>query len=105
VTHTTECLKAHEARQEYLDRWPDYCRGCGGSGEVHWQENQALLGSGLRWMEDFSEPCSCLYDGRCPRCGEGNMHATPKEACPDCGWTAGTPGCPEAECFCFVTED
>jgi hypothetical protein len=75
-------------RQAWADRWPHYCRTCEGWGIIQWDENQAPLGSGHRWMETITEACDvCLGSGKCPRCGhEEAFDSASEETCPYCEW-------------------
>lgn len=65
-------------RSVWLSRWPDHCRICHGGGGDYDVEN------------DITHPCSCLLDGKCPRCGVGsNPLATIgwRWNCASCKWT------------------
>jgi len=92
-----EIIQAQMEHQRiWLERWPNYCHQCNGWGIVEWTENQAPLGSGQRWPEHFSEPCSCLESGKCPRCGEPDIEFTEFSDdtwadCRACGWTSRNP--------------
>ena len=68
LAHQVEMKRVHD---EWVAKWPNYCRKCGGAGEFIYQENQAPFGSGCVWLETLSEPCEeCLGNGHCPRCGK-----------------------------------
>ena len=106
MKHTEKCLaiqaEMKRKHDEYVALYPNYCRKCGGVGEVTWQENQSPLGSGMVWLETIADWCeSCLCTGKCPRCGEyiGEWNDDEQEAphCGLCGWKMGDDsGCPPA---------
>ena len=77
--HTDTCVKKSIAlHKEYLawaEKYPYYCRSCGGSGGTCWDENQSPLGSGQYWPQTHCDICSCLApmdieEMSCPRCSE-----------------------------------
>lgn len=95
----------------YNARWPRHCRKCDGTGLHTWRENQAPLGSGLRWMEEMTEGCpECVGKGKCPQCaGElREIDFGDNWLCDACGWEYGAaladeledpkPAAPECEC-------
>lgn len=107
--HNQDCLDDQKAYAEYCTKWPNHCTACGGTGEIHWQENQAPLGSGQRWMEDMSDLCACTADDKCPRCMGKTVIANPEAGddavrCTDCGWQTGTDGEPSLECWCGMDD-
>lgn len=70
MQHTTQCLQRYQERLDWIGKWPKFCQQCNGSGYIGWSENQAPIGSGNYWPEQFEEPCSkCLGQCRCPQCG------------------------------------
>lgn len=94
MVHTKECVAAQCVRQKWLDRWPEHCIACRGAGGFTFHETHGLPGPG----EQLWEPCVCIEDGRCPRCGKYLLNE--ESRCFDCGWTLQFGGCPVAECFC-----
>jgi hypothetical protein len=115
MQHSAKCLaqqaKMKRPHDEYVEKWPNYCRECGGVGEVTWQENQSPLGSGMVWLETIVDLCdSCFGNGKCPRCGELNDEDLDVELykCQHCGWEFATrdSGCPpaglEEPCECYL---
>lgn len=95
MVHTELCAAVRAAQKEWLDQWPEHCVACCGAGGYVYYENHGLPGLG----EQFWEPCACVEEGRCPRCG---VYALDDEyRCTECGWTLKVGGCPAAECFCW----
>lgn len=78
------CVAARNAQAVYDAAYPDHCTRCLGSGVVltydgHWD------GGGSCTIE---ETCTCLDEGRCPRCGrEYDLYA--EERCRHCAWDNG----------------
>lgn len=71
----------------YVAKWPHYCRKCDGSG------GRWLPGT-YHYPPDF-DPCGCLEDGYCPRCGvltweQEDFDGAPV-TCPECGWQEDDP--------------
>lgn len=66
TAHTQKCLAEQQAAMNeinaYTLRWPYYCRDCGGSGIISWL--------GTYYEPPGEDLCSCVYDGRCPRCAQ-----------------------------------
>jgi hypothetical protein len=54
--------------EEWIARWPNYCQKCDGYGMTSWTEF-VPYGMGSAGMP-MSEPCECVGDGKCPRCGQ-----------------------------------
>jgi hypothetical protein len=111
MQHTAKCLaqqaEMKRKHDEYVEKWPNYCRKCGGAGEVSRTENQSPIGSGLVWLETLYEFCEhCIGNAVCPRCGK----QLPDESgeCAHCGWDYGAEACPpaglEEPCECEVEE-
>lgn len=77
-----DCLKYQDRAvveaAEWRERWPNHCSHCGGFGES----------SGPRLSYDW-EPCGCVLDGVCPRCGDGNLGDDDKVPCSSCRWNWG----------------
>ncbi len=60
------------------------CQKCFGTGWVYYSENQAPLGSGMTWLEQFEDVCpDCVDAGKCPRC-QGELSET--DLCQVCGY-------------------
>ena len=71
LIHTIECVR-ETTRQEGLitswkQRWPKYCRSCGGLGGHH-DPGVYRYPDGSGEPPSFDE-CECIDEGRCPRCG------------------------------------
>jgi len=124
VKHLRECtLKTIESTlkaAEYDQQWPGYCRKCNGVGHHNYPSTRDEPGG--------CEPCSCVEDNTCPRCGGHTVvwlvgyhewqyiesHVWCKipmdgetPFCPSCGWLDSveysTPGRPEVwECDCWL---
>jgi hypothetical protein len=113
TTHTPDCLRQQEAQKqrqrEYDAQWPKWCRKCNGTGMLTWYENQAPLGSGYNWPEQFEEPCeTCIGGNRCSRCGhkQGKNWNDTVTPCAVCGFvpmvSEGRPT--DYECDCWERE-
>lgn len=64
-------IKAREAEVvAWKEKYPNHCKKCMGAGVLEYTENMAPLGSGRYWPMQQQEPCECVEDGNCPRCGE-----------------------------------
>lgn len=121
MEHSETCqirfAKHEEAIHAYTTQYPNYCRKCNGWGVVSWTENQAPLGSGQNWPMEMSDPCTCVEEGKCPRCGEKAINLTEEgdfppdgiPACSACGWRDGEPSTagisPDYECDCWYEEE
>lgn len=77
-----------EVRKAWQRKWPNACQKCHGWGVHTWSENQSPLGSGRNWPMEMAEPCSCVEEGTCARCGLGNALDldTGEGPCPTCNW-------------------
>ncbi len=117
--HTAECraqaARALEAIRVWEEKYPGYCRTCGGAGTISWTENGAPHGAGF-WAMPMTEGCdACLVQNRCPRCGfqmlpkdqdvpepggeiAGRFRDLP-EPCPHCGWWSDDSQPYEWECW------
>ena len=52
VANDAYCAEVQKAREEYIAKWPNYCRECGGWGFYQWREEYGEL---------ISEECAfCL---------------------------------------------
>lgn len=119
TTHTPECLaqmeKARKEREDYITKWPNYCKSCNGWGGS--TEYQTHPYGSTTASEPIFEPCSdCgAAHPRCPRCGEDafldeGIHMNilnwllEGEPCPSCGYDWGNnpdDALPdEPECLC-----
>jgi DNA-directed RNA polymerase subunit RPC12/RpoP len=56
-----EQANLEKASQEYISRWPNYCKQCWGWGYISWTE----------YGQQFMEECECVWT-KCPRCGTNN---------------------------------
>jgi len=100
VSHTAECEKTRAmeaaAREAYEKEWPNYCQRCGGWGSI---------ASGWDGDPESSDvgPCSCVEEGRCPRCGERSLNED-GDYCFGCQWIDGkSDGLPEVgACLCWT---
>ena len=114
IGHTEFCLdfqsKMRYERVTYQLTWPKYCRKCNGLGEIVYNDDPSAAGVSLSpGSMEFSDPCQCLEDGNCPRCGRYNVSWLNAEddmlKCPVCGWVyQSSPGCPpgwDGECNCI----
>lgn len=72
MKHTKLCkleqVTIRRQRMEYKECWPDYCKGCGGSGK-----------------RTHGECGKCVKYGFCPRC-HFLSHEHPLTSCPICQW-------------------
>lgn len=95
--HTPECLEQQKRHDEWVAMWPNFCRACGGGG--------AIVTYGHRYYPDGSgepdwvDPCSCVEEGQCPRCGFKGLDEDGGE-CSICGWTYNCNDCEPADCIC-----
>jgi len=94
-----EQMKA--ARDEWITRWPNYCRKCSGTGEITYQDDPSPAGISLSGGTiTYSDPCpDCTPKGRCPRCGyeawnifdwlheNADEYEWPRKPCQECGWS------------------
>jgi hypothetical protein len=101
-----------QQRAEWRAKWPHHCTKCEGAGGFDYPGS---------WDDppDY-EPCDCVLDNMCPRCGKRSIvwlvtstwmfynfipdGDTP--FCASCGWIdhweSATPPCPpEPECYCW----
>jgi len=91
--------KIKEEQDAWKAKWPEYCNKCGGSGIVTFLQGHPY-GSTTAY-EEFAEPCDCILNGFCPRCGATTMNADPDkevehQTCSACGWEQDRPDvCPE----------
>lgn len=66
-------------RAAFEEKWPDYCRACGGWGK--WSRPQT------RWEPADGGPCESLPDGTCHRCNfEAGLTPDGDGPCSHCGW-------------------
>jgi hypothetical protein len=104
VAHSPECLKAQAAYKSYIEKWPDYCTGCGGWGQKSYTTNQSPIGSGEYWPMTESEPCLAC-EGTCPRCRDPKRGNWTGKLCKKCGWSCRDGGIPEVECYCGMEDE
>ncbi|MEK6860492.1 MAG: hypothetical protein AABY07_00845 [Nanoarchaeota archaeon] len=116
MTHSQQCIKnqakTEKEREEYLKRYPNYCRKCNGEGGESFSYDPSPAGVSLSpgFMIEF-EPCdTCTEKGICARCGyiypevldDDNYYQIDDEKCPVCQFEAGkTYPIPSHECFCY----
>ena len=81
-------------REEWVEKWPDYCQHCQASGEITYEENYGIPGP----TETLTDTCpKCLDKNKCPRCGEefsdealllsNHSHLV----CQECEWSTADP--------------
>jgi len=109
--HTKICAmfsaKQAFARFVYEQAHPNYCRNCGGIGELVYCDDPSPVGISLSpGQMEFSDPCpECTEKGICPECGGqwDTLDLECENSCVNCGFrygkTFGIP--PEWECFCY----
>ena len=80
-----ELIKAREAADarnaEWEQRWPIYCRGCGGWGAFTFYQSH-----GPGPSEQMSEPCDAREPSMCHRCGALGLSEDGDGPCRECGW-------------------
>ena len=104
-THNTDCARNIvewlETAEKFKTEYPKFCQECLGWGHFEYEENQAPLGSGLRWMEQGAEPCEhCECKGLCPVCAEETVDDDGKRSCKctDVGLDTAP------ECLCWMSD-
>lgn len=112
VKHLSTCVQdraAYEAAlAEYARRWPNYCRACGGTGGIPYEEN---VGERDYPVYDRGvDPCAaCAEKGVCPRCGQRVWDGETEDEwiCSKCGCKLDEPqGAPsEPVCLCDLAEE
>ena len=132
LTHTTNCRefneKIDEERRAYEERWPNYCRECGGGGVLCESYDPSPAGVSLSaGSMEFCDPCSgdegtfynrhvkrhlyrppsrpCVEQGYCPRCAAPALiehKGYDNDACSNCGWRRekSQTAPPPGECVC-----
>lgn len=88
----------------WVQLWPHYCRTCEGSGVICWEEQHDRGYPG----ELMSEPCRCIDNNQCPRCGKsGIIDASdePPFTCPHCKWDSNNPDFLPQVPESFIDED
>jgi hypothetical protein len=84
-------VKVTEERDNWIEKWPDYCEECDGWGIFEWTEPHG---------ERLSEPCPAMVPTGCHRCGDENSVPYNWETeettgpCKLCGWKPGEDGLP-----------
>jgi hypothetical protein len=115
--HDPDCQKAIDTAkaniEEWLKRWPKHCTKCDGWGGFFSTYDPSPSGVSLSpgYMDDY-EPCDCIEECSCPRCGKrvpfGYAHPEKDgefiDVCSYCGWDSRKPdGKPsEPECWCWM---
>jgi len=92
----------------WVSGWPNHCQNCRGTGELHWYENGAPWGAG-NWPMPMAEPCDCVINGKCARCGKPDTidPETGQGPCSNCGWNYDDECPPEffdGPCYCEYEE-
>jgi hypothetical protein len=113
-TFEKDMAKWNKLQEDFENLWPGYCKKCGAHGVCCSSENVAGFGEPAIMM-DNSDPCSCIDDGFCPRCGVDLVFESQEqeekfyedtEPCPNCGWKWGLndgdclPDPPDGPCEC-----
>jgi hypothetical protein len=104
MNHTAECYKIQQKyelrREQWIRRWPKYCRKCEASGIAYHGHVSVPYGSGSILMADYDDCPECMGLGLCPRCG-GDIYEhlggveydawlkVTNAVCPLCGWENG----------------
>lgn len=117
--HTEKCMEWQRSYDQeiaaFAAKYPNYCRACGGTGIVSYQENLAPHGEGP-WMHEMQDACEACF-GKCPRCGrplpdddaEVDSFYAGELACGECGFTVGKQGQDSApyqlECLCGMWDE
>lgn len=113
VKHTPKCLELQAKLEEFKKLWPKFCTKCGGYGYITYAATRDDPGG--------SDPCSCIEDNVCPRCGTTNIVWIEQKGCDYghcvlCGWDEWTitntlPGWElmvapwDGECDCWIEEE
>ena len=88
--HSIACRRerqeSEKRRQDWIKKWPNYCKKCDAVG-VHEESQNHPYGSTTA-TETWTEPCECLNNGECPRCGQAVMTDDVKP-CSNCEWNWG----------------
>ena len=73
-----------QKNEEFKAKWPNYCKKCGGWGMHSYTE---MHGFNYGCGEQMAEPCECVEEGICPRCGkEAGFDDEGQGPCQHCGW-------------------
>lgn len=117
MEHNQKCLEFQkqcaDRNSAYKEKWPNFCKTCGGAGEFHFTENGAPLGEGY-WPMPMADPCeACTNQGICPRCGKEGLTneekgdtSTGDGPCKFCSWDYKDGGMPEEfDGFCSCYQD
>jgi hypothetical protein len=108
MKHSESCLRQQAAYDEYVKKYPNFCKKCWGSGILH--------DRGDRDTPPSDDLCGCVESGICPRCGTYGLEEFHKGdarypedhvRCDHCGWNDElNDSAPDAECDCeFVDEE
>jgi hypothetical protein len=84
--HTKECEEKTkeilDKQKQYVETWPNYCRECDAHGSFSYPAT--------REDPESFDFCSCIYEGRCPRCGNEIPEDFDEDIpCPNCDWNWG----------------
>lgn len=103
TVHTQDCLEAKARQDVWVEKWPNYCRRCGGHGARN-SYQPVPYGSTVISECVWDECADCLAVGLCPRCKYGTVPIPEVgyvSTCVDCGWNDESPDAlPEWEYFC-----
>lgn len=87
ITHSPECIerdaKLKKLHEDWVSRWPNYCKSCDGAGSWTDYEN---LGDGLGGMPVTNFCDDCVGIGKCSRCGTGLDPESDDGPCSFCSW-------------------
>lgn len=104
--HSPSCKALHDKwlkdKKEYEEKWPGYCRKCGGWGGHYYTFDPSPAGLSLApgTMTDYDLCSYCLENGICPRCGKATLDED-GNICATCGWNSEMSGImEEPECWC-----
>lgn len=69
--HTPACEYRRQAYARWVKAWPNHCPSCHGVGEVSYDDDPGASDCSLSaGSMTFTDPCECVEEGRCPRCGK-----------------------------------
>jgi hypothetical protein len=117
MKHTLECWTEQKEFAKHLkafeEKYPNYCRHCGGWGVFvsQYDPSPAGISLGPGYMLE-SDPCpKCMENGDCPLCGhhheDEDWGSDFPTVCESCGWTEDTTeGAPDiGDCGCYLLEE
>lgn len=109
IIHSTKCLKAQSDMHNWMKKYPNHCKKCYGAGYHHYPAT--------RHKPKSYEECSCLFNGKCPRCSAKLQYDLDDAICLECGWHSLwllLPNivqlelefiCPDVECYCWENQE